>query len=126
MTKTDTDQIYVTINGEDSVAELSPEAKNLQRKFPMQPDKAPNTHPHAFWIGHDGKIMITPNPFTSDSTMYNFGNNSITAKPVTGLTPFVTSIMPDSSKYYVNNLHDSTISVVDINKRCNQCNQSHC
>jgi hypothetical protein len=26
----------------------------------MQPDKDPNTHPHAFWIGHDGKIMITP------------------------------------------------------------------
>ena len=50
MTKTDTDQIYVTINGEDSVAELSPEAKNLQRKIPMQPEKDPNTYPHAFWI----------------------------------------------------------------------------
>ena len=48
MTKTDTDQIYVTINGEDSVAELSPEAKNLQRKITMQPDKAPNTHPLPF------------------------------------------------------------------------------
>ena len=117
MTKPDTDQIYVTINGEDSVAELSPEGTNLQRKIPMQHVKDLNTHPHAFWIGHDGKIMITPNPFTSDSTMYDFGNNSITAKPVTGLTPFVISIMPDSSKYYVNNLHDSTISVIDINKK---------
>ena len=73
MTKPDTDQIYVTINGEDSVAELSPEGKNLQRKIPMQHVKDLNTHPHAFWIGHHGKIMITPNPFTSDSTMYDFG-----------------------------------------------------
>src|SRR5919107_1125095 len=48
--------------------------------------------------------------------MYDFGNNSITAKPVTGLAPFVISIMPDSSKYYVI-IHCSTISVVDINKK---------
>jgi DNA-binding beta-propeller fold protein YncE len=48
--------------------------------------------------------------------MYDFGNNSITAKPVTGLAPFVISIMPDSIKYYVI-IHGSTISVVDINKK---------
>jgi hypothetical protein len=48
--------------------------------------------------------------------MYDFGNNSITAKPVTGLAPFVISIMPDSSKYYVM-IHGSTLSVVDINKK---------
>ena len=54
------DQIYLTINSENLVDEPSPEAKDLQRKIPMQPDKDPNTHPHAFWIGHDGKIMITP------------------------------------------------------------------
>jgi DNA-binding beta-propeller fold protein YncE len=48
--------------------------------------------------------------------MYDFGNNSIIAKPVTGLAPFVISIMPDSIKYYVI-IHGSTISVVDINKK---------
>ena len=89
----------------------------LQRKIPMQVDKDLKTHPHAFWIGHYGKMMVTPNAFTSDSTVYNFENNSIISKPVTGVTPFVISIMPDSSKYYVNNLHDSTISVVDMHKR---------
>ena len=42
------DQIYLTINSENLVDEPSPEAKDLQRKIPMQPDKDPNTQPHAF------------------------------------------------------------------------------
>jgi DNA-binding beta-propeller fold protein YncE len=117
MTKPTTDEVYVTINGEASVAELSPQANALQRKIPMQADKDLSSHPHAFWIGHDGKTMITPNTFTSDSTLYDFENSSIAAKPITGFTPFVISIMPDSSKYYVNNLHDSTISVVDMDTK---------
>jgi YVTN family beta-propeller protein len=119
MTRTDTDQPHVTINGEDSVAELSPGGKNIQRKIPMQPDKGPRTHPHAHWLRYDGKIMVTPNPFTADSTMYDFGNNSIVAKILTGggLESFTTGMMPDSSKYYVGNLLDSTISVIDMNTK---------
>ena len=119
MTRTDTDQLHVTINGEDSVAELSPGGENIQRKIPMQPDKGPRTHPHAHWLTYDGKIMVTPNPFTADSTMYDFGNNSIVAKILTGggLESFTTGMMPDSSKYYVGNLLDSTISVIDMNTK---------
>ncbi len=114
MTRTDTDQLHVALNGEDVVVELSPKAKNIQREIPIQNSGEPSSNPHAHWMSHDGKTMVTPNAFSGDSTLYGFDTNTIEAKPATGALPIATGMMPDSSKYYVANLLDSTISVIDM------------
>ncbi|MEW5988613.1 MAG: copper oxidase [Chloroflexota bacterium] len=111
MTRVDTDQLHVTINGDDdtdSVVELAPLARRIQRRVDIG-----RGNPHAHWMGHDGHTMVTPNVFTNDSTIYDFPSNTITAIAATGSHPIATGMMPDDSKYYVANLLDSTLTVIE-------------
>lgn len=115
MTLTDTDRLHITNNGDtrtDSVMELSPLAAQVLRRVDIGRGNA-----HAHWMSHDGKTMVTPNVLSGDTTQYNFKTNSIDAiLPVSGhfSHPLATGMMPDASKYYVANLLDSTITVVDM------------
>ena len=111
MTRTDTDQLHVALNGSpnnDSVVELAPMANGVQRRINIG-----RGAPHAHWMSHDGKKMVTPNAFSADSTQYNFANNSIDAILPTGTLPIATGMTPDSKKTYVASLLDSTITVID-------------
>ena len=115
MTLTDNDRIHITNNGDtrtDSVMELSPLATNVLRRIDIG-----RGNPHAHWMSHDGKTMVTPNVLTGDTTQYNFRTNDVeTILPVSSPLshPLATGMMPDASKYYVANLLDSTITVVDM------------
>ncbi|OQW30081.1 MAG: copper oxidase [Nitrospira sp. SG-bin1] len=111
MTRVDTDQLHVALNGStnsDSVVELAPLARNVERRINIGAGT-----PHAHWMGHDGKLMLTPNAFTANSTQYNFANNRIDAIRQTGNLPIATGMTPDSKKAYVASLLDSTITVID-------------
>jgi YVTN family beta-propeller protein len=111
MTRVDTDQVHVTINGEedsDSVVELSAGASKVLRRIDIG-----RGEPHAHWMSHDGLTMVTPNVFDADSTIYDFGQNRIEAIVPVGSHPIAAGMMPDASKYYVANLLDSTITVID-------------
>lgn len=115
MTLTDSDRLHITNNGDtrsDSVMELAPLATYVLRRIDIG-----RGNPHAHWMSHDGKIMVTPNVLTGDTTQYNFEKNTIEAiLPVSGPLshPLATGMMPDASKYYVANLLDSTITAVDM------------
>jgi YVTN family beta-propeller protein len=111
MTRVDTDQVHVALNGSpnnDSVVELAPMANGVQRRINIG-----RGAPHAHWMSHDGKKMATPNAFSSDSTQYNFANDSIDAILPAGALPIATGMTPDSKKTYVASLLDSTITVID-------------
>lgn len=111
MTRTDTDQLHVTLNGSpnnDSVVELAPMANGIQHRINIG-----RGNPHAHWMSHDGKKMVTPNAFSADSTQYSFANESIDAVLPAGAIPLATGMTPDSKKSYVANLLDSTITVID-------------
>lgn len=111
MTRVDTDQVHVTINGADrgdSVVELAPFATGVERRLDID-----RPHPHAHWMGHDGATMVTPNAFTADSTIYDFSSDAVAAVVPAGAHPIATGMMPDSRKYYVANLLDSTLTVID-------------
>lgn len=111
MTRTDTDQLHVTLNGSpnnDSVVELAPFANGIQRRINIG-----RGNPHAHWMSHDGKTMVTPNTFSADSTQYNFSGDSIDAILPASNIPIATGMTPDSKKTYVASLLDSTITVID-------------
>jgi DNA-binding beta-propeller fold protein YncE len=114
MTRTDTDQVHTTLNGEDAVIEASPGASSIDRRISLQHAGEPTTHPHAHWMSADGKQMATPNANSDDSTLINVPNGTITSKLHTGLLPIAAGMMPDSSKYYVSNYEASTVSVIDM------------
>ncbi len=112
MTRTDTDQLHVALNGSkdnDSVVELAPLANGIQRRINIGAG-----HPHAHWMSHDGKTMVTPNALSANTTQFDFTNNMIDAILPAGVIPIATGMTPDSKKYYVASLLDSTITVIDM------------
>lgn len=111
ITRPDNDKLYVTLNGSgsrQSVVELSPLAAAKERAIDIGAG-----HPHAHWISADSHKMVTPNVFTNNSTIFDFTRNSVQAIAPTGSLPLATGMMPDGSKYYVANLADSTITVIN-------------
>ena len=110
MTRTDTDEVHVALNGEEdsrAVVELSPLATSVERRLDIG-----RGNPHAHWMSHDGTMMVTPNVFSGDSSIFDFTTNKAAIAPA-GALAIATGMMPDSSKYYVANFLDSTITVIE-------------
>ena len=111
MTRVDTDELHVALNGEagrESVVELAPLANGVERRIDIG-----RGNPHAHWMSHDGKLMVTPNAFSADSTQYNFTQDRVDAILPAGPIPIATGMTPDSKKTYVASLLGSTITVID-------------
>jgi DNA-binding beta-propeller fold protein YncE len=114
MTRVDTDQVHVSVNGEDNIVELSPGGKYIERRLATQyPGERP-AQPHAHWMSHDGHVMVTPNSNTNDSTRLDIPSGAIVEKTAVGFLPIASGMMPDASKYYVSNYVDSTITCISI------------
>jgi DNA-binding beta-propeller fold protein YncE/plastocyanin len=113
MTRVDTDQVHVSLNGEGSVVELSPLATGIDRTIQVQDSGNPG-QPHAHWMSYDGHTMVTPNSNTNDSTVVHLVPGTIEPKVNTGWLPIASGMMPDASKYYVSNYLSSTLSVIDL------------
>lgn len=119
MTRANNDVVHVALNGSNYVREFNTLANNnaFVIDIPMGTggeDVFSATHPHGHWMSADGSKMVTPNENVNTSTVYNFAAAGIEATIKTGHTPIATGMMPDSSKYYVTNLLDNTISVIDM------------
>jgi len=113
MTLTTNDHVHVALDGEDSsnaVVELPPGSGSILRTIDIG-----EGHPHAHWMGHSGEVMVTPNTYTADSTIFDFDTDSIRALVPVGNLPIATGMMPDDSKYYVTNFLDSSITVINTN-----------
>ena len=114
MTRVDTDQVHVSLNGEDAVIELNPGTMQHSRRiFTQHPGELP-AQPHAHTMSFDGHTMVTPNSNTADSTRIDLVSGTIADKLHTGTLPIATGMMPDASKYYVSNYLDSTITCISI------------
>ena len=122
MTRANNDQVHVAQNGGNNVREFDTLANSnvFLKDISMTPGYVDNsdiihaTHPHGHWMSADGMKMVTPNENVNTSTVYNFNSHTIDATIGTGAVPIATGMMPDSSKYYVANLLDNTISVMDM------------
>jgi len=115
--------VHVAQNGGNNVREFDTLKNNnlFIADIPMKvygPGEGPgvnfDAHPHGHWMSADGDKMVTPNENVGKSTVYNFPGGAIDATIDVGHTPIATGMMPDSSKYYVANLLDHTISVIKM------------
>jgi YVTN family beta-propeller protein len=123
MTRANNDLVHVAQNGGNNVREFDTLAnKNVFiTDIPMRNDMVVAdgdvvnaTHPHGHWMSADGNKMVTPNENVNKSTVYNFPAGMIEKTINTGAVPIATGMMPDSSKYYVANFLDNTISVINM------------
>lgn len=124
MTRANNDLVHVAQNGGNNVREFNDLAgsggkgpNEFLRDIPMgsgKEDVFTATHPHGHWMSSTGDKMVTPNENLNTSTVYNFPGGAIEKTIKTGHVPIATGMMPDSTKYYVANFLDNTISVVDM------------
>jgi len=114
MTRVDTDQVHVSLNGDDAIIELNPGKLEFSRRIFTQFEGDLPAQPHAHWMSFDGKTMVTPNSNTNDSTEIDIQKGKPVDKTPTGTLPIASSIMPDASKYYVSNYLDSTITCISL------------
>ena len=124
MTRTDTDQLHVALNGGNAVVELSPGGTKIDRTLAAVRDGDPIAHPHAHWMSSDGQRMVTPNPNSGDATLFDVPSGSIVQKPALSDTPIASSMAPDDSKYYVANLLGNSISCVSMDVNVPACGGS--
>jgi DNA-binding beta-propeller fold protein YncE len=121
MTRTDTDQLVIALNGGNAVVELAPGGTRIERSLLAQRPGEAIAHPHAQWISSDGKRMVTPNPNTGDATLFDVPTGTIIQKPRMADTPIASSMAPDDSKYYVANLLGNSISCVSMDIAVPSC-----
>lgn len=119
MTRSDTDQLHVAINGGGDVVELSPGATKIDRRIPVGTAQEKIGHPHAHWMSGDGKTMVTPNVNTYDSTVIDVPSGTH-RKEKTGELPIASGMMPDASKYYQANFLGQSVSCISL--AANACN----
>lgn len=114
MTRVDTQQVHVTCNGDDYVAEFNRLDSGLLQfnGFLDMSNSGGQTQPHAHWMGHDGKSMVTPNSNTNDSTLFDFNTYTIKNQQDTGPLPIAASLTPDGTKAYVSNYLGHNTSVM--------------
>ena len=120
MTRVDTEQVHVGLNGEDGVVELNrnpvtgllTKHRVISMQDPAHPTKP--TQPHAHWMGFDGATMATPNANTADSSLFDFDEDKVVSKLPTGALSIAVGMMPDSSKYYVSNYLGHDLSVINM------------
>jgi DNA-binding beta-propeller fold protein YncE len=113
MTRTDTGQLHVAINGGNAVMELSPDATKIDRRIPVQLPGEKPAHPHAHWMTGDGKTMITPNVNNYDATVVDIPTGTI-RKESTGELPIASGMMPDGSKAYQANFLGQSVSCISL------------
>jgi len=118
------DELHVTLNGNpnsESIRVVTPLGMAVAGYVNIG---AGEGNPHAHWMSSDGAKMVTPNVMTGKTSQVDFVSgvdhvlpilkpDNLTPSPLTH--PLATGMMPDASKYYVANLLDSTMSVIDMN-----------
>jgi YVTN family beta-propeller protein len=113
MTRTDTDQVQVAINGGTDVVELSPGATKIDRRIPVGPPGEAPQHPHAFWLSGDGKTTVTPNVNPYDASVVDNDTGTYRKEP-TGELPIASSMTPDQSKFYMADFLGASVSCVSL------------
>ena len=75
MTRVDTDQVHVSINGEATLSSSVLARNRSIAGLPRSPGEMA-AQPHAHWMSHDGHIMVTPNSNSNDSTRIDIPSGS--------------------------------------------------
>ncbi len=117
VTVPDSDEITVAINGENGVVRIPKGSTKPETMMPTQLPGQPPANPHGHWITSDGTKIVTPNINTSDAGIYNVSDGSIVSRTPTGgnlpAGPHPIAIGMAKDKFYVANLLDSSLNVID-------------
>lgn len=112
------DHITVAINGENGVVGIPKGTTDPVFMVPTQLRGQFPANPHGHWVTPDGSKIVTPNINTSDAGIYDANTFEIVARPTVGGVfphgPHPIAIGMGKDKFYVANLLDNSINVIDF------------
>ena len=117
MTSPTTGNIYIAMNGEETVNEVDPVTYEVTRQI----STGPTSHPHGHWISSDGKYMVTPDFLSLSSTIIDLETDTaVKAEHLAGpsgntllIAPIATGMMGSTEKYYTADFLGNTLSVIN-------------
>jgi plastocyanin len=113
MTRTDTDQLHVALNGGGAVMELAPGATKIDRRIPVELPGEKIAHPHAHWMSGDGTTMVTPNVNLYNASVVDIRSGTMRHEQ-TGELPIATGMTADASKAYQADFSGATVSCISM------------
>lgn len=113
MTRTDTDQVLVAINGGAAVMELSPGATKIDRRLATQEPGSKIAHPHGFWTAGDASVTMTPNVNTYNSSIIDLQTGQLRQER-TGELPIAVGMDAENKTAYVADFLGGTVSCISL------------
>lgn len=112
MTLPTTDEILVTLNGENGIARINPGEFEVNKRTMTQMPGSDNANPHGHWIKHDGSLVSTSNIGTHDAGIYDTTTGQIKSRTPTGPGAHPIAAGMTSEKLYMANLLNHSMTVV--------------
>ncbi|MGH9040550.1 MAG: copper oxidase [Acidimicrobiia bacterium] len=115
MTRSDSDNVVVAINGGGAVVELDPGANKVIGRYQTQARGGMPAFPHGFWVSGDGKYVVTPNANETTASIIDMNSRTM-AKPEAGpgLGQVAASISNDGKRTYIASLWSHTLTCLSI------------
>ncbi len=113
MTRSQTDELIVGINGENNLTEVAPNNMGIEKKFSAVLPGEGVAHPHAHWLSGDGNTAVAPNANFDSASLFNLNatdpNLSITKRAFVGGVPIATGMSSTADRAYAAGLMSNNI-----------------
>lgn len=112
MTLPTTDDLLITLNGENGIARIDAGAFEVNKRTMTQSPGASNANPHGHWIKFDGTLVGTSNIGSHDAGLYDTTTGATKSRTKTGAGAHPIAAGMTSEKLYMANLLHHSMSVV--------------
>jgi plastocyanin len=109
ITSPETGNIYVAVNGEETVNEFDPETYELERQL----STGWRSHPHGHWASSDGQYIVTPDFIGLKASIIDLWNDSAYSSDEILIGPIATGMKGDKSEFFTADFLGNTNTSID-------------
>ena len=109
MTSPITDNIYIAVNGEDTVNEFDPETYELTRQI----STGFRSHPHGHWVSSTGQYIVTPDFLGLKASIIDLTSNTVDRSDSVLYGPIATGMKNDDSVFYTADFLGNSNTAID-------------
>ena len=109
MTSPATGDIYIAVNGEETVNEFDSETFELERQI----STGFRSHPHGHWISSSGQYVVTPDFLGLKASIIDLDNDSFSSSDNVLFGPIATGMKGDESVFYTADFLGNSMTAID-------------
>jgi FtsP/CotA-like multicopper oxidase with cupredoxin domain/DNA-binding beta-propeller fold protein YncE/plastocyanin len=109
MTNPQSGEIYVAINGEESVNEFDPVTYELERQL----STGFRSHPHGHWVSSSGQYIVTPDFLGLKASIHDLDYNDAYSSDTILYGPIATGMKGDESVFYTADFLGNSMTAID-------------